>query len=977
MSDSFQQSFLDSIVAIGKAIPCAGNQPLEMSEPGKIWFVETGAVDIFLVERKNGVEQSAQQNLMRAEAGRLLPSIEPQSEFNATLSLIAKGLPGTVLREVSIDKLTTFDPKLLAAMVDTWIKGLSCVLSYAVPYPEPSDVLVEVEQTSTAEGRTFSARSEVVWVQVPTVSSGENLFMGLVEISTEDTTENASANLLPLTSETWLKLPQSQQLSSVLSSHTLAEQGRLISALVLFHELVLATERINRMLAVLDQVNLEKARAKVRDIEEGSARRQLFDLSGVSDSEGVEIEEPVLVKALRAIGRFEGIEFTWRTHKGSLDASLRLEDILDVSGVNGRKVRLDTIERWWVGDSGAILAFRDDGSPVVLLPHAAGNYRLFDPENGRTTSVNSDTINTLSGEAWVFYRALDPEPVQPNELLKKFSKGHSATVSRFVLLGLLGGLIMLLPAVAIGFIVNQVIPSGELSILYATTTGLAVVAVIWALVRILQGMALMRFEGRVASRIEAAIWDRLLKLPPEFLHQFPSADRAIRGMAFQRLRDIIQKVAVNSVMSFIFLLPALLIIFFVDIALGAIASVFGLLCLATIVLLGRRQISPYKRIIRASHHIAGVLFQFMNGISKLRVDGAEGFAYAVWAKHYGEQQSSELELGRWNAVLRAFGSALPLFATAVLLACATVFGLDNLETGDFLFISVVFLLFIAGIVRFGTLLDLLIAIPPELEQIEPFLETVPQERYGDEPVEDLGGDVVFDRVSFRYDPEGPLILDNVSLRARRGEFVAIAGESGAGKSTLFQLALGLISPASGTVYYDGRDLKQLNVKQVRRKIGTVPQRASLHPENLWDNIAADQEDIDVESVWRAAKIADIDHVIADMPMQLLTCVGDSQTVMSGGEIQRVMIARALARNPRILLLDEATNFLDNESQFNVMRNLTQLQMTRIIIAHRLSTLRQADRIYVMQSGKIVEQGTFSELTERNGVFSELVRRQEA
>ena len=235
---------------------------------------------------------------------------------------------------------------------------------------------------------------------------------------------------------------------------------------------------------------------------------------------------------------------------------------------------------------------------------------------------------------------------------------------------------------------------------------------------------------------------------------------------------------------------------------------------------------------------------------------------------------------------------------------------------------------------------------------------------------------MFDRVTFRYVPDGPLILDNVSIKARPGEFVAIAGESGAGKSTLFRLALGVNQPTSGAIYFDRRDLRQLNVKQLRRKIGAVPQEVQLHPQDIWDNIVGEQDDASADAVWQAARTAAVDEEIAAMPMGMLTCVGDSSSVTSGGESQRIMIARALMRNPRILLFDEATNWLDNETQARIMENLAQMTSTRIVIAHRLSTLRQADRIYVLDAGKVVQEGTFAELTMVEGVFRDLVRHQE-
>ena len=546
-----------------------------------------------------------------------------------------------------------------------------------------------------------------------------------------------------------------------------------------------------------------------------------------------------------------------------------------------------------------------------------------------------------------------------------------------MLAGLLGGLVMMMPAIVVGIIVDEVIPSREAKLLYLAGAALAAFALIRALLHVLQGMALMRLEGRVASRVEAAFWDRLLRLPPGFLRRYPAGDLALRGMTFQHLRDAVQSVVADGLLSIVFLSPAFLLIFFYDAALGGVTAAFGLLSLMVTVGLGLRQISPHGRVIRAIQGLAGRLFQLINGISKLRVDGAEGSAFAVWARGYREQKHAELELGVFESHLRAFGAVLPLLAAAVLLLGATLPDGHAITAGDFLVIYTLFMLFQTAIVRLGASFGAVAAVMPALDQVRPFLAQPPETSVDGEPVGTLGGEIAFDHVSFRYDADGPLILDDVSIRAYPGEFVAVTGESRAGKSTLFRLALGLDQPSGGAVYYDGRDLKRLNLKQVRRQIGAVPQKVQLHPQDLWDNIVGDNEEATVDDAWEAARLAAVDREIAAMPMGMMTNVGASASVASGGESQRIVIAHALLRNPRIVLLDEATNWLDNDSQSRIMENMAGLTSTRLVIAYRLSTLRQADRIYVMRAGKVVQEGSFTELAAIEGVFRDLVRRQMA
>ena len=380
-------------------------------------------------------------------------------------------------------------------------------------------------------------------------------------------------------------------------------------------------------------------------------------------------------------------------------------------------------------------------------------------------------------------------------------------------------------------------------------------------------------------------------------------------------------------------------------------------------------------MISATRRVAGRLFQIVGGIAKLRVDGAEGSAFAIWARDYREQKRAEIEVGALEGHSRAFGAALPFLAGGVLLFAVAAGDDRGVPVGDFLVVYIVFIAFQSAIARLGESFGTVAAMLPAFDQMRPLLAPVPETEVEGEPVEFLGGDILFDHVSLRYDPDGPLVLDDVTIHAGPGEFVAIAGESGAGKSTLFRLALGIDRPSAGAVYYDGRDLRHLNLKQVRRKIGAVPQSVGLHPQDLWDNLVSHHQEVATEEVWSAVRLAEIEKQIKSMPMGMMTMVGTSGAVLSGGESQRVTIARSVIGAPRIMLLDEATNWLDNECQAKVMQNLAALTSTRIVIAHRLSTLEQADRIYVLQAGRVVQDGSFKELMEVDGVFRDLVKRQ--
>jgi ATP-binding cassette subfamily C protein len=387
------------------------------------------------------------------------------------------------------------------------------------------------------------------------------------------------------------------------------------------------------------------------------------------------------------------------------------------------------------------------------------------------------------------------------------------------------------------------------------------------------------------------------------------------------------------------------------------------------------QIAPLRRRYAAERRLAGELFQFMNGMSKLRSAGAEASAFASWARGYREQHVAGMQIARLNEHLVAFSAAVPALVGAALFGVAVWQGSGQTAVGDFLVVYSVSMTFYTAIAALGRSLEAIATVVPGYEQVKPIFDAVPDGRVRGTTPAELSGDILFDHLSFRYTDDSPLILDDVSIHARPGEFVAIVGESGAGKSTLLRLALGLEEQSGGGIYYDGHDLVHLDRHSVRRQIGVVMQDGNLHPGNLLDNIIGVGDDLTIDDAWRAARLADVDKDIAAMPMEMFTIVGDSSSTFSGGQIQRIRIAAALVRDPRIVFLDEATSWLDAKSQAQVMQSIESVSATRIVIAHRLSTIRKAERIYVLQAGRVVQEGSFDELFQSEGPFRDLVQRQ--
>ncbi|MDE0309556.1 MAG: ATP-binding cassette domain-containing protein [Acidiferrobacterales bacterium] len=959
----------------GTSVPCAANLPVDLDDPDHIWYIDRGAVNLFIIEYIEGVMQ-APQHLLSSESGRLLPGVAPDrrdDKTGTTLHLVAKGTPDSLLKRLPVSLLSEVDPAETAEQIDTWLTQITATLSRFVnPLPRMTAYAKPDQMQSVAPG-TLSALGGVVWVtELP--QSG-CLFMDIIEQAELSRMDSSLQTILPMTPYSWLNLNAETTVSGK-STETLAREGTLMPALAYFHTVAFDLERLNRRLAVVDEVNLEVALSSSRRMVEKVARHRLFNLYELPVDQDVSAGDTGLVDALKTIGHREGINFTIPSRSALGTTPLRLFDVLTASGIRARRVRLNSDEKWWRSDSNALLAFRSENDqPVALLPGTFGGYREYDPVTKRKTRVTSDSAGTLAEDAWVFYQPLPTGKMNLADMLKIGLSGSLADLTWLVIVGTLFGLIKLVPALALGYVATEVTSDGTLDELWIFAAMIAGFGVAGALLHILQSTTMMRIEGRTASRIEAAYWDRLMRLPSKILHQYPVGNLAMSGMTFQNLRDGFQGVVSDSLLSVIFLLPIFAVIFFYDTFLGVVALVFSLFSLLITVIFGLRQILPYGRMLGAARRVAGRLFQIVDGIVKLRVENAEGSAYAIWAQEYRQQKNAEIELGSLEGHLRAFAAALPFLAGGVLLFATAIQNSGHVAIGSFLIVYTAFLVLQSAISRLGESIGTIASLLPAFKQIRPMLAAVPEVESEGNPVPKLGGEILFDQVSFRYGPDGPLILDDVTIHIRPGEFVAIAGESGAGKSTLLRLALGIEQPTAGAVYFDGRDVNQLNLKQLRREIGTVPQSVALHPNDIWDNVVSHHENVTSEEIWRAARTAEIDELIKAMPMGMMTMVGASGSVLSGGESQRVTIARSVVRNPRIIMLDEATNWLDNESQARVMQNLAALTSTRVVIAHRLSELAQADQIYVMKSGKVIQKGSFQNLMAVDGVFKELVRRQ--
>ena len=962
-----EDRLLEAALFHGERFVGGGNRPIRLSDPDTLWFVVRGSVDVFAAQTGDEGILTDFKHMLQAGASRLL---FPAPADTGPSVLVAKGLPDSELLRLPINALA--DERLygeIAEQADLWIREFSESIVRDVTYRPRLERSVAPDTVEDAgAGETVSAQQGVVWVSS---EEGDLLYLG-----TEDIGPSGSG-LIPLTAFSWVVQGRSAPIRGV-GTADLSGQGRLLASLIEFNHLAMRADLTNRALLLADVTNLQVASALHRQRSEEQARLNLFSvLEGDRPQAG---DGSLLLRSLEHIGRHESIAFhaPRRFQRGaSSDEVTALEDFLDASGVRSRRIALDARHRWWKSDSGAMLAsLKEDGSPIALIPGAAGRYRMVNPQSGRSVPVTARRAASLEPTAYLFYRPLPGESITKAVSLLGLSFSRVwGDLARLLVAGLLSGLASLTPAVLLGVFASHVLPSGDLGMLAMVALAMILIGLSLALLEMLKGTAMMRMEARAAARVSAALWDRTLVLPSSFFRRFTAGDLGTRAMGFLYLRDQVAGMVGGALLSLIFLLPTFVLMFLYDTVLGWLGLGLGITSLGVTLYLGLRQLPHHRQFFDTSRRLTGILLQLIGGVAKLRSSGAEGSAFAMWASNYRQQKRTEMQLGRLNEHLVAFTSAAPFFAMAGLLAVALPRIEHGLTIGGFLAIYAAFMIFYGAVTQFGLSFSAVAAILPTVEQVMPILAERPRSVAADSLMLELQGELRIDHVTFRYTDDGPIILRDVSLYARPGEFIALVGESGSGKSTLLRLALGLESPLSGAVYYDGHDLERLNRRSVRDGVGMVVQDASLRPQTVLDNIIGTGDDLTAEDAWRAARIASVDEDIAAMPMGIYTITSEGSSTFSGGQAQRIMLASALVRNPSVLLLDEATNWLDNETQHKVMEEIERLSVTRIVSAHRLSTIRRADRIYVLQAGRIVQQGSFDELVAQEGVFRQMTLRQ--
>ncbi|MDZ7993932.1 MAG: NHLP family bacteriocin export ABC transporter peptidase/permease/ATPase subunit [Nostoc sp. EfeVER01] len=970
---------------LGECYRFQGNQSLLLSDPQTIWVVKSGYLALFAIALNNGIPEGSRRYLFSSTAGQAMfgTASSLDSEQHQILAVFFEETELLKVSRTELNRLFADTNSEAVAFIEGWIYQLGSVIA-GITTPTTPLLPQGIQYYSLAKNQIFQPPGHVSWVQI---LQGRAKWMGFGDLLLTPV-----SGILPLHPNMWLEASDTVELKTV-STLEISDVNSLLGGLSQLQTYFLnCIELLQRQ-----EMNAELLRFEAREsLERQVMQETLAELASVLPqpklnrlssslefSISIDANHPdrALLVAAGAVGRALGVEI--RPPAASEDPK-RVQDpveaIARASHIRVRRIQLR--DNWWQKDCGPMLAFTlQDNLPVALLPISDTRYQLYAPWQQKRVSVDARIAAALAPTGYVFYRPLPNKPLKTFDLLQFALQGHSKELIVIVVMGITISLLGMLTPQATAILIDKAIPDANRGLLSQLVVGLLAAAFGGMLFQLALGFATIRLETFADSATEAAVWDRLLNLKATFFRSFSVGDLNSRVTAISQIRQRLGNTVFKTIFSSMFSLLNLGLLFYYSIYLALIACVVALINIAVTIISGMLIVRKVRPLLEQEGQIFGVMVQLINGVAKLRVAKAEARAFAYWGKKYTHQLKLMLSTQGIEDSLAVINQVLPVLTTAAIFWFATTLigqsqtpGATSLSTGTFLAFNVAFGTFIHGVTNLSSTVVEVLQVLPLWQRAQPILQGELEINSSQADPGRLSGKLVADRVSFRYRDDGPLTLDDVSIHAQPGEFIAIVGPSGSGKSTFLRLLLGFEFPKAGSIYYDGQDLASVDVHAVRRQLGVVIQNSRLMSASIFENIASGAV-LTMDEAWQAAQMAGFADDVAAMPMQMHTVVSEGGSNLSGGQRQRLLIARALALKPRILLFDEATSALDNRTQAIVSQSLEQLKVTRIAIAHRLSTIQNADRIYVLQAGKIVQQGSFTDLANQPGLFAQLMLRQ--
>ena len=946
----------------------SGHLSLLLNDPDLVWVVIDGQGELVATDVVDSHATGRRRFIRDISAGDFLFSIPAERSGDSHSAMVLSTESLRVL-ELPRERLEFAAQSLGSSAVEVIQAWATQVYPLLDPEPVPSSC----ERWVEGESRVISIGHRVAppadregWIRI---ARGKGLLAGKHHISFEDDVVLAPAGC-------WIEA--SEEMEFEVLDRTEVAVPAASSALLRLHRCIQEVRSVSRSRE--GDHNLE--RVKRRKIIEGKRSEQaLSQLASVlNPQETQSIRGEDLFSVMKLVGAEKGIEILPIADSTDMESlSDPAEAITRASRIQQRRVVFRG--KWWTRDVGPLVGYLEqDGRPVAILQDRRGHYLIYDPRDDSRTIVTESTSRLLEKDALVLIRSLDENEKSPFGLVKFCLHNKFADVTSFFFAAMLLTVMGMLIPQAMAIMLDTAIPDSNPRLLMELGAALIGVTIGMTLLRVFQAFVSIRLSVITDFDAQSAIWDRLLRLKVSFFSKYSTGDLLQRVSAAHAISQEFSGSTLLTLMTSFMALLNVVLLFYYNSTLAFVAIVIATL-VAVVTMIGGVLIRRYaKKLMEQEGELLGFEVQLISAVSKLRVAGAERRAFALWMERVAKQLSLSNSVQRIVDGLGLFNMAIPTLSTLILfmLAIPLVTGQDPgqspMTIGVFLAFNTALGIFLAGALTLSATVVGFLDTTVLAERMKPLMTAEMETVTASVDPGKLKGEVELSRIHFRYSPEGPKVLEDVTIHARPGEMIALTGTSGCGKSTLLRLMLGFESPESGEVRFDGQDVDSIDATAVRRQLGVVLQSGHLGAGSIFENITVGSV-YSMEQAWEAAEEAGISDDIREMPMQMHTVISEGGSNLSGGQRQRILICRALIRRPKILFLDEATSALDNKAQKIVNDSLNRRRVTRIVIAHRLSSIRAADCIYVLDRGRVVEQGTYSELVAAEGTFAGLVARQ--